>query len=904
MDLSPEIYSFALAVLCNGVSLQLNEQRRKLMIGLRVRFWFAGMVFLLSGTAGLGSQIVWAKMLALGLGHEMPSTLAVLAALMGGMALGAWTLDGVVSRSGHPGLYYAGLEIVIGIWSAALACAMPLVNHLALILIGLGPSLTRHWTAAFVVPFTALLPATFAMGATFPAMERFVAPLERSGRCVGILYGLNTFGAAGGALASVFLFMPTMGLSKAAFTFAGLNLFGGVLVGLLAKPVATGETAGKAPFTRRRKSREPRSQAVEGAVAARWTRHWRPTATLFATGLLGIAYEVLVVRTLSQVLENTVYTYVAVLSVYLMGAALGAGIYARFFRVRSAQSLSAILFFALACACVLGIAVLPHSKSLYSVCRTAWGDTALAVALAEMVVATTPFLLPTVLMGATFSHLVQHAKQPTGGIGRAVALNTFGGSAAPFLFGVILLPAIGSKWALLTVALGYLPLMPEFPGRRWWPIAFLMGLLAMTWSADLRMLDLPGRAKVIDFREGTMAAVSVLEDGNGERTLRVNNRFQMGGTATAPAERRHAHIPLLLHPHPQRALFLGLGTGITFGATAVHPHLKAEGVELLPEVIKTMEHFSAENGEPWRLAQLRIFVADARRFVRATDQTYDVIVADLFHPAMDGAGALYTRQHFQAIRGRLSPAGLFCQWLPLHQLDESMLRVITRTFVEVFPHAHAYLLRFNVDTPVIGLIGFLEPLKFSTGWVEGRLEHVELRTQLRQLVLTDSLQLFGCLLADSNDLKAFAAGAAENTDDRPRVIFDAPRGSYRQQAPHERLFALLALWRPDLRGVFADSSDDNEQLIQRVQNFMAARNLYLEGLAAEAQQRLGDAVNLYVSSSQSSADFTWSYARCIKIANLFAKTNPAEARTLLERLVAAQPAQQMARDFLKQLQIE
>src|ERR1041385_4258376 len=88
---------------------------------------------------------------------------------------------------------------------------------------------------------------------------------------------------------------------------------------------------------------------------------------------------------------------------------------------------------------------------------------------------------------------------------------------------------------------------------------------------------------------------------------------------------------------------------------------------------------------PERQPQLRMFIADARRFVRATAAQYDVIVADLFHPARDGAGSLYTLEHFSAIRRRLAPGGLFCQWLPLHQLDEHMLRVIIRTFLEVFP---------------------------------------------------------------------------------------------------------------------------------------------------------------------------------------------------------------------------
>ena len=110
-------------------------------------------------------------------------------------------------------------------------------------------------------------------------------------------------------------------------------------------------------------------------------------------------------------------------------------------------------------------------------------------------------------------------------------------------------------------------------------------------------------------------------------------------------------------------------------------------------------------GEFSQYPGLHLKVADARRFVNASRNKYDVIVADLFHPARDGAGSLYTVEHFQAIRGLLKPGGLFCQWLPLYQLDLDVLRVIVRTFLQVFPEGTAYLAHYSLQTPIIGLIG-------------------------------------------------------------------------------------------------------------------------------------------------------------------------------------------------------
>src|SRR5437868_4908759 len=115
-------------------------------------------------------------MFALGLGHELPGVLAVMAAFFGGLALWAWILDRPIGRSPRPGRWYAGLELLIGCWGLLSVVLIPRVNELALKLIGLEVSEFRHWIVAFAVPFFALLPATVSMGATFPAMERFLSP--------------------------------------------------------------------------------------------------------------------------------------------------------------------------------------------------------------------------------------------------------------------------------------------------------------------------------------------------------------------------------------------------------------------------------------------------------------------------------------------------------------------------------------------------------------------------------------------------------------------------------------------------------------------------------------------------------------------------------------------------------
>jgi len=129
-------------------------------------------LFLLSGVAGLGYQVAWTRMLAVGLGHEMPSLVAVVAAFLAGLALGGLLLDGPVSRSRRPGRWFAGCELVVAAWAVAVAFAAPGLNDLAHRLLGADPAPVHQWAVAFGLPFVALLPATVAMGATLPAMGR------------------------------------------------------------------------------------------------------------------------------------------------------------------------------------------------------------------------------------------------------------------------------------------------------------------------------------------------------------------------------------------------------------------------------------------------------------------------------------------------------------------------------------------------------------------------------------------------------------------------------------------------------------------------------------------------------------------------------------------------------------
>src|SRR5262249_3511703 len=150
------------------------------------------------------------------------------------------------------------------------------------------------------------------------------------------------------------------------------------------------------------------------------------------------------------------------------------------------------------------------------------------------------------------------------------------------------------------------------------------------------MIRVPAGGSLLSVREGPMVTASVVNDASGARYLEVNGRFRMGGTSSMRSDYRQAMLPLLLHPSPKQGLFLGLGTGATLVGGTKMPGVAVHGVELSREVVDLLPWFV----NPDDARRARITVADARRYVAADTSVYDVVIADLFHPALDGSGAL------------------------------------------------------------------------------------------------------------------------------------------------------------------------------------------------------------------------------------------------------------------------
>jgi spermidine synthase len=842
-----------------------------------------------SGFAGLGYEMVWTRLFANSFGHEIVAVLGVLAALFGGLALGSLFLGRRISASDRPGIWYAGLEAAIGVWALVLIPVLPALGGMVPVLTPIDTSPLRQWAVAFALPSIILLPATLAMGATLPALEAILAPRVRAGNAVGWVYAANTFGAVAGTVATMFLIMPFLGLSRTLLLCASVN---------------AACAAAMAAYWKR--TAPPRAVPILSPAKGTPVASHR-LAALFMTGLLGIGYEVIAVRTLSQLLENTVYTFAALLSVYLFGTAIGAALRNRLMRHGTRRPIDAYLAAAACLCCVCGTVALGHADVIQSGLSSLMPRSITAAIAAEFGIATIVFLLPTIAMGALFAQLAQAARDRDGGLGPAMAANTAGAALAPILFGPVLLPLLGAKLALVLIAAGYAFTVPrprraEFLARA---LAASVALSLMLTSLSLRYVEIPPGGEVLWYRDGIMAAVSVVRNQAGDHYLAVNNLFRLGGTASIRSDYREADIPLLLHPDPRRALFLGLGTGATISAAGDYPKLVADGVELVPEVVESFALFAKSAPNLGHNPNLRIHVADARRYVQATPDRYDVVVADVYHPWIDGTATLYTREHFAAIRALLAQGGLFCQWLPLHQLDLPTLRVIIRTFQAEFPNSNAYLAQFSIETPLVALIGSAAPRTYPGNWLQTRLHDEMLRARLASVDLKDETALFGLFLGGSKTLAAFAGSGPVNSDDRPIVAFEAPRAAYASsEPPGLRLIDLVHAMRPESGDVLDAKSDSTEG--HRLADYWRARDRFLEiGVhmprGADTSSFIAQIAPQLIDVARMSADFDAAYGPVLAMAQSIARTDPAQARRLLEQLDLANPARHDAQRLLDAL---
>ncbi|HEY4747294.1 MAG TPA: hypothetical protein VIH38_07005, partial [Steroidobacteraceae bacterium] len=371
---------------------------------------------------------------------------------------------------------------MIGLWGLISVWLLPAAGRALSPLLGTEPAPAVLWAASFALPALVLLPATAAMGGTLIALERMMSEARADARVSAGVYGANTAGAVAGTLISTFFLLPALGLSGTLLCLAGLNAL--CALGAL----ALGPASGRAPT-----QADAGPRPVEGL---------RLPITLFATGLLGIAFEVLVVRLAAQVMQNTIYTFAGLLAAYLLGTAAGGLLWQRAARRVQDASLGWLLA-GTSLACLATAFLTPSIAGINDAAAEAGIAGELAVALAL-------FLVPSAAMGALFGLLAQRVRDQRGSLGWAIGINSVGASAAPLLTAQFLIPAFGAWMALIPVALGYLLLLPFRRAALVWSAAPALAALILWMHPAPSLTRVPAGGALLAVREGPMVTASVV----------------------------------------------------------------------------------------------------------------------------------------------------------------------------------------------------------------------------------------------------------------------------------------------------------------------------------------------------------------------------------------------------------
>jgi spermidine synthase len=769
------------------------------------------LLFFVSGAAALVYEVVWARSLGLVFGASHLAVTTVLAVYMGGQAIGSWVFGGRADRTDRPLRFYGLLEVGIGISGLAFLGLMRIYPVLYAPLARVAEESRLYLTVVrTTLAVMAMIVPTSLMGGTLPTLSRFVA--GRAGgpaRQVSFLYASNTLGAVVGALVTGFFLLRTLGVTATTLLASCLSMVVGAASILLQRRAGTSQRT-PAQLTARK---GPKSQRPVGDLSLR--------LTILGVGLSGfcaLGYEVLWTRMLTFVVGTSVYSFTIMLGAFLAGLALGShvfGVLSR--RGWDGRRRTVVRLFA-ATQVAVGLSALTVTFLMRQLPGTADRMQAALAALrysefggrlaSSFLIAFAYLLAPAFFMGMAFpvaGAVCSSGREQIGSaIGRLLTANTLGAILGSAVSGYVLIYLFGIERSLqmlvvVNVATG-LVVAASVGGRRRGPVVLTVcaALLLFARGAypawgrawDQKFFAIytnSGRSfdtqekvqehlrdtEVLYYREGVNETVSVIRPrGDVLETFIVNGRPE---ASTAPVDvqlqRMLGHLPVLLHRNPRSVFVLGTGTGMTLGATAVHPEVQRVTLGEIEEgVLGVARHFSAWNDHALDSPKLRTVFNDGRNFLASSEEKFDVITADPIHPWSGGAAYLYTAEYFRTVASALAEGGIAAQWLPLYELSTRDVRTVVRTFSAVFPHVMVWLTYYDAV-----LVGSEDPIRLDENDLARRMDRTEIRAALAPIQMASPRDFLSYFVMGDAGARAFAEGGEVNTDDNLFLEFSAPR---------------------------------------------------------------------------------------------------------------------------------
>jgi spermidine synthase len=742
--------------------------------------WLLLLLLAGSGCAALIYEIVWLQLLQLVIGSSAVSLGLLLASYMGGLCLGSAALPRLVSSRIHPFRVYACLEFGIAVFGL-------------LILFGV-PYFPRIWHGTMAAGF--LLLPTVLMGASFPAIARWVKTTPKGLSWLGSLYTANIVGAIAGCLFAGFYLLRVYDMAIATYTAAAINL----AIGVAALGLSTLVQSPTRPELANAVRRSPGALLIYIAIGL--------------SGLTALGAEVVWTRLLSLLLGATVYTFSIILAVFLFGLSAGSAVGS--FLVRRIRQPR----LALAGAQVLIAASVAFTAYTLSDWLPYWPvDPWLSMnpwfSFDLDVMRCIRAILPaTLLWGASFPLALASAaaegEDPAILSGEVYAANTAGSIAGALIFSLVLIPTIGTrggqqtligvsvaaaliaavaairpaqmkaamKLAVIsaaTIAIGF-GLSATVSSTPWQVIAY-----GRRVAPILRGINPASEAKPVFVGEGMNSSV-VITDRGGQRFFYVSGKPEASsGLLDMRLQRMMGHLPALVHPQPKSVLIVGFGAGVTAGSFVPYPDVESITICELESIIPpaSNEFFREQNYDVLGDRRTRMVVDDARHFILTTPDKFDVITTDPIHPWVKGTSALYSKEYFELVHDHLNPGGVAAQWLPLYESDVDTVKTQLATFFEIFPQGTMWSNYLNGDGYDLVLLGRLDSSPINIGTVQKRLEgagYSKVLESLADVQIASASDLFATYAGGASDLAPWLLGTPINRDLNMRLQYIAGWG--------------------------------------------------------------------------------------------------------------------------------
>jgi spermidine synthase len=749
------------------------------------------LLFVGSGCAALIYEVVWFQLLQLSIGSSAVSLGVLLGIFMGGMCLGSLLMPRYMSPGRHPLRMYAFIELGIALFGLIVLFAVPIVGRIYTSIAGTGQI---NLVLRAVVAGICLIPPTILMGATLPAIARWVATTPRGVSWLGYFYGGNLAGAVVGSLLAGFYLLRVYDMPTATAAAVALNL----VVASLALLVAA-----RTPHTVINADAEAPPTVALAPDVSRLVY-----VAIALSGLTALGSEVVWTRMLSLLFGATTYTFSLILAVFLVGLGIGSSLGSAL--ARNASNPRAALGW-----CQLGLcAAIAWAGYATSASLPYWPiNPSISTSLSfnfqlDLMRAIWVMLPGAILWGASFPLALASVASPGQDSARLVggvyAANTVGAIVGALVVSLGLVGTVGSQMTqqvLIGVAAmsGLLMLMPA-AGEIRKPltstpvvvigIALIAGLLARSVPPIPWLLVAYGRYsatwvgqnEMVYVGEGVTASVAVTRTPTG--VLNYHNAGKVQASSEPQdmrLQRMLGHITTLVPKTPTKVLVIGCGAGVTAGAVSIDPLVKAQIIAeiepLVPRVVST--HFAAHNFDVVRNPKVTVHLDDARHYLLTTDEKFDAITSDPLDPWVKGAATLYTREFFQVVRDHLNPGGVVTLFVQLYESNEAAVKSEIATFLDTFPNGAVFANTVNGQGYDLVLFGQVEARKIDVDAVQARLAdpaNEAVAKSLREVGITSAVELFGTYAGRKADMKTWLSDAQINTDSNLKLQYLAGMG--------------------------------------------------------------------------------------------------------------------------------